>query len=113
MILTLKAPDNRLRQIPLTLSTLINKRLLFHSSDDFFLPIGGVIIILDVIVFVGEGELFLCQRNVMSANQSATTGKLDNYFKLTARGTTVRKEMIAGLTTFWRWSIPLLSYPVC
>lgn len=36
----------------------------------------------------------------MSANQSATTGKLDNYFKLTARGTTVRKEMIAGLTTF-------------
>ncbi|NHW59588.1 permease, partial [Escherichia coli] len=36
----------------------------------------------------------------MSANQSATTGKLDSYFKLTARGTTVRKEMIAGLTTF-------------
>ena len=36
----------------------------------------------------------------MSANQSATTGKLDTYFKLTARGTTVRKEMIAGLTTF-------------
>ena len=36
----------------------------------------------------------------MSANQSASTGKLDSYFKLTARGTTVRKEMIAGLTTF-------------
>ena len=27
-------------------------------------------------------------------------GALDNYFKITARGSTVRQEVLAGLTTF-------------
>lgn len=36
----------------------------------------------------------------MSGHQAPTNCKLDKYFKLTERGTTVRREIVAGLTTF-------------
>lgn len=40
-------------------------------------------------------------------------GALDNYFKITARGSTVRQEVLAGLTTFLVWFIPLSSFREC
>lgn len=40
-------------------------------------------------------------------------GALDNYFKITARGSTVRQEVLVGLTTFWPWFIPLSSFREC
>ncbi|MCW7764275.1 NCS2 family permease [Photorhabdus luminescens] len=36
----------------------------------------------------------------MSGTQAPVKRKLDQYFKLTERGTTVRREILAGLTTF-------------
>ncbi|MBS9443610.1 NCS2 family permease [Photorhabdus heterorhabditis] len=36
----------------------------------------------------------------MSGTQAPVKCRLDKYFKLTERGTTVRREMLAGLTTF-------------
>lgn len=36
----------------------------------------------------------------MSATQPQSGCKLDQFFKLTERGTTVRREVLAGLTTF-------------
>ncbi|MEK9496563.1 NCS2 family permease [Photorhabdus sp. P32] len=36
----------------------------------------------------------------MSGTQAPVKRKLDKYFKLTERGTTVRREILAGLTTF-------------
>ncbi|WP_422824336.1 NCS2 family permease [Xenorhabdus bharatensis] len=36
----------------------------------------------------------------MSGMQAPTQGKLDKYFKITERGSSVRKEILAGLTTF-------------
>ncbi len=38
--------------------------------------------------------------NMMSGTQAPAKCKLDKYFKLTERGTTVRREILAGLTTF-------------
>ena len=40
-------------------------------------------------------------------------GALDNYFKITARGSTVRQEVLAGLTTFLAMVIPLSSFREC
>ena len=40
-------------------------------------------------------------------------GALDNYFKITARGSTVRQEVLAGLTTFLARFIPLSSFREC
>ncbi len=37
---------------------------------------------------------------MMSGTQAPAKCKLDKYFKLTERGTTVRREILAGLTTF-------------
>ncbi|WP_275348754.1 hypothetical protein, partial [Xenorhabdus bovienii] len=36
----------------------------------------------------------------MSGMQVPTQCKLDKYFKITERGSTVRQEILAGLTTF-------------
>ncbi|MCE1736887.1 permease, partial [Enterobacter hormaechei] len=36
----------------------------------------------------------------MSGRQAPTQCKLDKYFKITERGSTVRQEILAGLTTF-------------
>ncbi len=38
--------------------------------------------------------------NMISGTQAPAKYKLDKYFKLTERGTTVRREVLAGLTTF-------------
>ncbi len=42
----------------------------------------------------------IMQGNDMSGTQAPVKCKLDKYFKLTERGTTVRREILAGLTTF-------------
>ncbi len=42
----------------------------------------------------------IMQGNNMSGTQAPVKCRLDKYFKLTERGTTVRREMLAGLTTF-------------
>lgn len=42
----------------------------------------------------------IMQGNDMSGTQAPVKRKLDKYFKLTERGTTVRREILAGLTTF-------------
>ena len=36
----------------------------------------------------------------MSGQQASSNCKLDSFFKITARGSSVRREIIAGLTTF-------------
>ncbi|VTR56089.1 Putative permease yjcD [Serratia fonticola] len=38
--------------------------------------------------------------NSQANNAETPKGGLDAYFKLTARGTNVRQEVVAGLTTF-------------
>ncbi len=42
----------------------------------------------------------IMQGNNMSGTLAPVKCRLDKYFKLTERGTTVRREMLAGLTTF-------------
>ncbi len=42
----------------------------------------------------------IMQGNNMSGTQAPVKCRLDKYFKLTERGTTVRREILAGLTTF-------------
>lgn len=40
-------------------------------------------------------------------------GALDNYFKITARGSTVRQEVLAGLTTFLAMVYSVIVVPGC
>jgi adenine/guanine/hypoxanthine permease len=45
------------------------------------------------------------------AEEPVSTGKLDRYFSLTARGTTVRTEILAGVTTFLTMAYIVLVNP--
>ena len=40
-------------------------------------------------------------------------GALDNYFKITARGSTVRQEVLAGLTTFLAMGYSVIVPQLC
>ncbi len=43
--------------------------------------------------------------NLSQATSEKAASSLDSYFKISERGSSVRQEVLAGLTTFWRWSI--------
>ncbi len=50
----------------------------------------------------------------MSTPSARTGGSLDAWFKISQRGSTVRQEVVAGLTRrFWRWSTRSSSFQVC